>query len=138
MKIWRTYQINISLNLISGKRLQISTKESLCNVYKAKGCDKLETEIKNTDLKHLVVDMKNELQMKDVPKIVIALDWFESGDIYNLSKHVKSLFLSSHRARRDTLPVPSFNLNVPQNPSQSEHLNVPQNPFKSSSPISPS
>ena len=48
--------------------------------------------------------------MKDVPKIVIALDWFElrsqRGDIYKLSKHVKSLFLSSHR--------PSWHITHPQ------------------------
>ena len=48
--------------------------------------------------------------MKDVPKIVIALDWFElrsqRRDIYKLSKHVKSLFLSSHR--------PSWHITHPQ------------------------
>ena len=30
--------------------------------------------IKNTEMRHLLDDMKNELQMKDVPKLVIALD----------------------------------------------------------------
>ena len=30
--------------------------------------------MKNTEMRHLLDDMKNELQMKDVPKLVIALD----------------------------------------------------------------
>ena len=30
--------------------------------------------MKNTEMRHLLDDMKNELQMKDVPKTVIALD----------------------------------------------------------------
>ena len=118
--------------------------------------------MKNTEMRHLLDDMKNELQMKDVPKTVIALDWFElhSGektarDIYNLSKHVKSLFLSSHRPswhitrlqlqfKCPTKSIPIFNLNVQQNPSQSSNLNVPyklnvrQNPPKSPTLISPS
>ena len=115
------------------------------------------------EMRHLLDDdMKNELEMKDVPKLVIALDWFElhtggektARDIYNLSKHVKSLFLSSHRPswhitrlqlqfKCPTKSIPIFNLNVQQNPPQSSNLNVPynlnvsQNPLKSSTLISP-
>ena len=87
--------------------------------------------------------------MKDFPMKLISLDWFElqkiirsRGDIYNLSKHVKSRFLSSHRPswhitrlqlqfKCPTKSIPIFNLNVPQNPLQwsspiSPKLRVPQ------------
>ena len=83
------------------------------------------------------------------PMKLISLDWFElqkiirsRGDIYNLSKHVKSRFLSSHRPswhitrlqlqfKCPTKSIPIFNLNVPQNPLQwsspiSPKLRVPQ------------
>ena len=54
-------------------------------------------------MKHLLDSMKNE--RLDVPKIVIALDWFELRlEIFTICQNTSNLSFCRRTARPDTLP----------------------------------
>ena len=59
--------------------------------------------VQNFNMKHLLDSMKNGRW--DVPKIVIALDWFELRlEIFTICQNTSNLSFCRRTARPDTLP----------------------------------